>query len=170
MSPIIRIFVESRTRNSMTRINANIEPVDLIDQHLLAEYREMVRIPNAVRKICEAGKISEYIAKCPKTFTLGRGHVRYFTDKQKFLRDRFNNIKAVLEQRHYANNISDAPFDGLPQLVCKDISSDELLAGNSSVVERIIERIGTMKRKPTIDGADVDVDAYAKYLRDKYNT
>jgi len=34
----------------MTRINIGILPHDLTDQHLLAEFRELPRIPNRVKK------------------------------------------------------------------------------------------------------------------------
>ena len=34
----------------MTRINVGIQPVELTDQHLIAEHREIKRIPNCVAK------------------------------------------------------------------------------------------------------------------------
>ena len=34
----------------MTRVNVGIPPVELVDQHLLAEHREIKRIPNCVAK------------------------------------------------------------------------------------------------------------------------
>jgi hypothetical protein len=34
----------------MTRVNAGVEPITLTREHLIAEHREIKRIPNAVRQ------------------------------------------------------------------------------------------------------------------------
>lgn len=44
----------------MTRINL-IAPAELCDQHLLAEHRELTRIPNAVAKGNLASSVSQKI-------------------------------------------------------------------------------------------------------------
>lgn len=54
----------------MTRIN--VVPVEeLCDQHLLAEHRELTRIPNAVAR----GRFS--LLGQPADYKLGEGHVRF---------------------------------------------------------------------------------------------
>ena len=50
----------------MTRINL-VPPAELCDQHLLAEHRELTRIPNAVAK----GKFS--LKGQPSDYKLGEG-------------------------------------------------------------------------------------------------
>ena len=67
----------------MTRINAGIDPRELSDRHLIAEHRELKRIPNLVRK----GKF--HMEGQPKAFTLGTGHVKFFYDKLGFLYKRY---------------------------------------------------------------------------------
>lgn len=54
----------------MTRINL-VPPEELCDQHLLAEHRELTRIPNAVAK----GKY--HLKGQPAEYKLGEGHVRF---------------------------------------------------------------------------------------------
>ena len=54
----------------MTRINL-VPPEELCDQHLLAEHRELTRIPNAVAK----GKF--HLKGQPTEYKLGEGHVRF---------------------------------------------------------------------------------------------
>ena len=54
----------------MTRINL-VPPAELCDQHLLAEHRELTRIPNAVAK----GKY--HLKGQPTEYKLGEGHVRF---------------------------------------------------------------------------------------------
>ena len=69
----------------MTRINI-IPPAELCDQHLLAEHRELTRIPNLVAK----GKFS--LEGQPSDYKLGTGHVKFFFDKMKFLFERYNSL------------------------------------------------------------------------------
>lgn len=54
----------------MTRINC-VSVTELVDKHLLAEYRELPRV----------FKLSRDCADAPKTYTLGPGHVKFFYDK-----------------------------------------------------------------------------------------
>lgn len=69
----------------MTRINL-VEPRELCDQHLLAEHRELTRIPNAVAK----GRYR--LAGQPADYKLGEGHVRFFFDKMAFLQRRYEAL------------------------------------------------------------------------------
>ena len=60
----------------MTRINSGVKPSELTDKHLLSEAREIKRIPNLIKK----GRYS--MVDQPKTFRLGKGHVKFYYDKQ----------------------------------------------------------------------------------------
>lgn len=71
----------------MTRINVGVEPWELPDRLLLAEHREITRIPNAVRE--GRADLSQPI---PEKFTLGAGHVRFFYDKLLYLEDRYESL------------------------------------------------------------------------------
>lgn len=66
----------------MTRINL-IAPQKLSDQHLLAEHREIKRIPNVIL----SGNYS--FKGQPNEFTLWAGHVKFFYDKVGFLLKRY---------------------------------------------------------------------------------
>ena len=67
----------------MTRINVGIQPVELTDQHLIAEHREIKRIPNCVAK----GKYN--MEGIPDKFKLGTGHVKFFYNKLLYLKFRY---------------------------------------------------------------------------------
>lgn len=71
----------------MTRINIGIPPRLLSDKHLLAEHREIKRIPNHLRKYGLA-----CTKNIPKEFTLGKGHVLFFIDKGKYTMTRYVSI------------------------------------------------------------------------------
>ena len=70
----------------MTRINAGIPPAELSDKHLLAEHREIKRIPNMVK----SGKAK--VENIPDTFTLGKGHVKFFYNKLGYLFHRYQRV------------------------------------------------------------------------------
>lgn len=77
----------------MTRIN--IVPVEeLTDKHLLAEYRELPRIS----KLARLPKNNE---KFPVEYCLGKGHVKFFYDKGKFLKSRFRNLVSEMKRRGF---------------------------------------------------------------------
>lgn len=69
----------------MTRINV-VPPQELCDQHLLAEHRELTRIPNAIVK----GKYN--LTGQPADYKLGNGHVKFFLNKLQFLYDRYHEL------------------------------------------------------------------------------
>lgn len=73
----------------MTRINSAIKVSMLTDEHLLAEHREIKRLPSVYLKRKES-KIG--LTDLPKHFTLGTGHVLFFIDKPEFTFGRYLDI------------------------------------------------------------------------------
>lgn len=78
----------------MTRINV-VPPQELCDQHLLAEHRELTRIPNAVAK----GKFN--LLGQPEDYKLGEGHVRFFFNKLTFLKKRYDALHQECKARGF---------------------------------------------------------------------
>ena len=74
----------------MTRINSAIKVRLLTDEHLLAEHREIKRIPSVYtkRKNSKLG-----LTNLPKNFRLGTGHVLFFIDKAAFTIGRYLDIR-----------------------------------------------------------------------------
>jgi len=70
----------------MTRINSAINVRNLTDEHLLAEHREIKRLPSVYKKRIDKGKD---FSDSPDKFTLGSGHVIFFANKGKFTLDRY---------------------------------------------------------------------------------
>lgn len=71
----------------MTRINL-VDPVELTDQHLIAEYRE-IRLLVANTRRSFAAKTN---TKIPVAFTLNAGHVAFFRDKGMYINNRYNTL------------------------------------------------------------------------------
>ena len=70
----------------MTRINVGILPAELPDKLLLAEHREIKRIPNCIK----SGRYN--LEGIPDQFTLGKGHVKFFYNKLTYLYSRYVSI------------------------------------------------------------------------------
>jgi deoxyribonuclease (pyrimidine dimer) len=81
----------------MTRINLLL-PEELSDQHLIAEFRELPRIVNAVVN----GKA--VYTNIPEIYTLGKGHVKFFYNKILFLAERYAQIYAEMKYRGFKIN------------------------------------------------------------------
>lgn len=80
----------------MTRINAGIAPKLLSNQHLIAEHREIKRIPNNIMRMSlpyfPKDALKKILAKVPSSFNLGKGHVTFFYDKIGYLHIRYLEI------------------------------------------------------------------------------
>lgn len=120
----------------MTRINAGIKPIQLVDSHLFAEYRELKRIPNTIT----SGKA--VVKDIPKQFTLGSGHVKWFYTRLKYLHNRSNELYLELLKRNYDVEDYSSCFENLPQHLYNDWDDS---SAKPMLVERITERLVTMK-------------------------
>ena len=123
----------------MTRIN--VVPVEeLCDQHLLAEHRELTRIPNAIAK----GRYS--LDGQPSEYTLGKGHVKFFYDKLRFLLDRYYNLNNECRKRGFTVE-QRWPIRTWPVHLFKDYEpTEEALRINR---ERIKDRMNNFKPRWT---------------------
>ena len=91
----------------MTRINVGVHPSELPSQLLLAEHREITRIPNNVL----SGRAK--FDKIPKEFTLNEGHVRFFYQKLYYLKRRYMALLNECRKRGYnvTSKLGSFPFD-----------------------------------------------------------
>ena len=114
----------------MTRINVGIEPSELCDQHLQAEYRELPRLFNKVSK-----------NKAPIRFKLGKGHNLWCQERQGLLHDRYIAIIKEKEYRGFKSKYQSPPPETKNG---KRPSEAELKRARSILLERIRERMDSM--------------------------
>jgi len=117
----------------MTRINVGIPPAELVNQHLLAEHREIKRIPNCVAK----GKYN--MDGMPERFKLGTGHVKFFYNKLLYLKKRYVRIYEECIKRGFnVQNYIEA-WNDIP----KELMNDYKVRANDIRIirERINERL-----------------------------
>lgn len=84
----------------MTRINL-VPPIELYDQHLIAEYREIRMLVALLRRAFHGvrGVSSDRI---PKRFTLNRGHVLFFANKGRYIAKRYRQVWREMRRRGFA--------------------------------------------------------------------
>ena len=81
----------------MTRINI-VEPSELTDQHLIAEYRELFMVAGSLRRTLKS-KVGYRESKVPKRYTLNQGHVYFFYNKGKYLHKRYTELRNEMKKR-----------------------------------------------------------------------
>lgn len=121
----------------MTRINSSIRPIELCDKMLLAEHREIVRIPNVIK----SGKAD--LNNIPQDFRLGQGHVKFFYNKIEYLHKRYVDIRIECIVRNF--NVGDFrdSFNAMPKELYKDWQPDDNV--RILLKDRINNRLSTMK-------------------------
>lgn len=80
----------------MVRINI-IHPKKLSDQHLIAEYLEMMMLVGYARNYPSLEGI-------PEDYRLGEGHIKFFKNKLKYLEKRHELIRKEMKRRGFATN------------------------------------------------------------------
>lgn len=120
----------------MTRINSGIKPIQLCDSHLFAEYRELKRIPNTIK----SGKA--IVKDIPTVFSLGKGHVKWYYPRLKYLHKRSDSLYQELLRRGY--NVEDYSncFKNLPAELYNDWDDTK---AKPILIERLSERLVGMK-------------------------
>lgn len=120
----------------MTRINSGIHPSELPDKLLIAEHREIKRIPNAII----AGRYS--LDGMPDAFTLGKGHVKYFYDKLLYLLNRYCGLYEECRKRGFSVQDYSASFENAARNEGYALFNDwnETPEARALITERIEER------------------------------
>ena len=118
----------------MTRINAGISPQRLSSKHLLAEHREIKRIPNQITK----GRYN--LEGQPEKFCLGTGHVKFFYDKLGYLFARYQSIYHECKRRGFQVQDWSGAWNGVPPSLMNQWIPEEWVT--QLVEERIRERGG----------------------------
>lgn len=121
----------------MTRINCGIPVGELNDKHLLAEHREIKRIPNCV----SSGRFN--LKGQPLEFTLGKGHVKFFYDKCLYLKNRYQELYAECLRRGFNVTYYGRAWDNVPTQFLNDYSPTD--QDRVIVRARIRERLSGMK-------------------------
>ena len=118
----------------MVRVNL-INPKNLSDQHLIAEYNEILMLLGYVRKHPRLDEV-------PKKYSLGKGHILFFKNKLRYLKKRHEQIKKEMKKRGFkaAKTVSISKFSKELQKDWRPSQKDKEI-----IKIRLIERV---KLKP----------------------
>lgn len=119
----------------MTRIN--LIPVQFLkDQHLLAEHREIVRIPNLIK----SWKYN--LDWIPKEYTMWKWHVKFFYNKLKFLYKRYLDLFIECKYRWFNVQFYWLAFEQVPMELMNDFeySSKDILISSKRIQEKIKQK------------------------------
>jgi deoxyribonuclease (pyrimidine dimer) len=83
----------------MTRINL-VNPSELTDQHLIAEYREIFMVGGSLKRTL-ASKSGYREERVPKKYTLNTGHVYFFYNKGAYLHSRYRELIEEMRRRGF---------------------------------------------------------------------
>jgi len=125
----------------MTRINSAISVQRLTDEHLLAEHREIKRLPACLNRSLQSGKP----LNIPPHFTLGKGHVTFFYDKMLFVKKRYQELHQECLKRGFTVSNFASNFDRVPQQYLNDYVPTE--EERKLLENRITERFLSSKKE-----------------------
>ena len=121
----------------MTRINL-VDPKELYDQHLVAEYREIFMVGSSLQRSLRSPNWPN--KKLPQQFTLNKGHVSFFYDKGRYLYNRYQALVAEMKRRGMnPDPARQFKVDQWPETLYNDWTPSE--ADMNIIRERIAERV-----------------------------
>lgn len=83
-------------------MRGNLIPVEeLMDQHLMAEWRELKMVPAALRKSLHTRSPEQILNTIPHHYVLGKGHITFWYNKLLFLKERYAQLTCELLARGY---------------------------------------------------------------------
>lgn len=152
----------------MTRIN--VIPAELLlSEHLLAELREISRIPNAIL----SGRAKIDFKAIPGRYTLGRGHVMFFYNKLGYIRSRYDQLYKEAKKRGFNVIYKDIDYSQLSPIHQVALVNDYVPTKEAQLlnIERICERFDLRKKAYSFHGVTINdeysFDRYLKILENK---
>lgn len=133
----------------MTRINVGIPPKELSNKHLIAEHRELKRIPNVVAK----GRCN--LTNIPVKFSLGKGHVSFFYNKLGYLKERYIDLYNECLARGFNVQSYLLSWEGVPAELMNGYTPTE--DDVRIIRERIADRLANPIAKQRKNGLQEDV-------------
>lgn len=147
----------------MTRINT-LDPKLLLNEHALAEFREITRIPNAIL----SGKAKIDLSKIPSVYTLGKDHCIFFYNKLNYIVKRYDLLYKELCKRGYKVTYHKIDLSQLPPILVNALCNDYQPTKEAQMIniERICERFDLRKKSYSFHGIKInDEYSFNRYLK-----
>ncbi len=126
----------------MTRINI-IPPEELMDQHLIAEYRETRLLTQNLRRSFQS-KNGMDKTRIPKKFTLNAGHILFFKDKGEYIAKRYQALQGEMRKRGFTPTFPNIDTDVWPLGFRNDWTptTEDMAIVRERIALRILQRPG----------------------------
>lgn len=85
-----------------------VDPKELSRLHLVAEYKEITRIPGNLKAWLNRKSKAPDFSEIPADYVLGTGHVKFFFTRMKFLEKRFESLVQEMLNRGYNPSYRDS--------------------------------------------------------------
>lgn len=121
----------------------------MTNKHLIAEHREIKRIPNVIVR----GRFN--LKSVPSEFTLGKGHVSFFYNKLKYLKERYIDLYNECIARGFNVQNYESCWDGVPSELMNNYVPTE--RDVKIISERIADRLANPIAKQKKNGLQSDV-------------
>ena len=135
-------------------MRGNLVPVaELMDQHLMAEWRELKMIPPALRKSLRTRTLDQVLDSIPSKYVLGKGHITFWYNKLSFLTQRYTLLTTELLARGF-NLKYRGGFEnftkGLPEIFFNDYfpTPAEIAVSRQRIEEKIAMKPSWYKKTP----------------------
>lgn len=137
----------------MTRVNL-IDPVELYDQHLIAEYRELRLLTANLKRILSTEKGRDK-RRIPSKFTLNAGHVLFFSDKGRYITNRYSRLQREMVDRGFIPSLPTLDVTAWPPGFFNDWtpSEDDMNIVRERIALRVSQRPGWYRYRGNIVGS-----------------
>lgn len=117
------------------RCNVGVNPQILSDQHLIAEYRELLMVYGNLRMNDFRLK-----TKINDIFSLNSGHLNFFKNKFKYLNRRWDGLVSEMKNRNFQTNLTFPDYTHLESLFINDWvpSKEDSLIIRNRIKEKIL--------------------------------
>ena len=144
--------------------HVNVLPAELLlSEHLLAELREITRIPNAIL----SGKAKIDFKAIPAHYTLWKGHVIFWYDKLGYIRARYDHLYKEAKKRGFNVMYKDVDYSLLSPVHQVALMNDYVPTKEAQLlnIERICERFDLRKKAYSFHGVIInDEYSFNRYL------
>jgi deoxyribonuclease (pyrimidine dimer) len=131
------------------RINI-VPPSELMDQHLMAEIREIKMLPKSLVRSLNSKKGVDFNS-LPTKYTMGTGHGKFFYDKLLFIIKRFFKLLEEADKRNFklqesTKSLFDIDYEYSPYLLDARLfndytpSDEDLEVNRSRIRDRLNEK------------------------------
>jgi len=124
------------------RANVGVNPSFLVDQHLIAEYVELMMLIGSLQYNNWSIK-----SEIPMNFTLGTGHMNFLKKRLKYIQKRHNEVKKEMIFRGFKCDLLTIDLNDIPKDFCLDWTPS--LKDSMIIRDRLLWKLNPKRHLPS---------------------